>query len=173
MLRCRFWLSRSGVESMILPSSGDLRRCWCWWYIDHSQHQVYRREARDVLCLQEAISTFKAMFLVLQAKEMQQMVKLEAEMDRRPATIVWNSRTQTEAAKPTSKAHPRHLNTKSMEENRLLCLFPFCINKLLPKTTDLYTSSSHIEFPWSTTNSYKPTKITFPVRQSLTIGNTT
>lgn len=42
------------------------------------------------------------MFLMLQAKEMQQMVKLEAEMDRRPATVVWNSKMQTEAAKPHS-----------------------------------------------------------------------
>ena len=39
-------------------------------------------------CLQERISTCKVLFLMLQAKEMQQMVKLEAEMDRRPATVV-------------------------------------------------------------------------------------
>lgn len=60
-----------------------------------------------------------------------------------------------------------------MEESRLLCLSPLCIDRLLPETTDLYTSSSHIEFPWSTKSSYKPTKITIPVRQSLTIDNTT
>lgn len=111
LLKYGFWLSRSGVESKILPFSQGLRRCWYCWSVDHSLSSKNimtasglhkRREARDATCLQERISTCKAMFLMLQAKEMQQMVKLEAEMDRRPATVVWNSKMQTEVAKPHS-----------------------------------------------------------------------
>lgn len=65
------------------------------------------------------------MFLMLQAKEMQQMVKLEAEMDRRPATIVWNSKTQTEAATPHSiKSSLPHFWTQSPWKKTVV----FCVS---------------------------------------------
>lgn len=35
-------------------------------------------------------------FIYSKAKDMQQMVKLEEEMDRRPATVVWATETETQ-----------------------------------------------------------------------------
>lgn len=83
-------------------------------HFEKQRYQIYgRREARVSMCLQERISTCKAMFPILQAKEMQQMVKLEAEMDRRPATVVWNSKMQIEAAKLHSiKRSPPNFSTQ-------------------------------------------------------------
>lgn len=42
-------------------------------------------------------------FILSKAKDMQQMVKLEEEMDRRPATVVWMTETDTHAITHTHK----------------------------------------------------------------------
>lgn len=44
-------------------------------------------------------------FVPSKAKDMQQMVKLEEEMDRRPATVVWATETETQTHTHTLNKH--------------------------------------------------------------------
>ena len=77
---------------------------------------------------------------MLQAKEMQQMVKLEAEMDRRPATVVWNSRTQTETTELLRQRAPPASEHRFHGRKLMSSALPSHVDKVSPETTETYFS---------------------------------
>lgn len=161
-----------------VSGNADAAGPWTIHWVARTASDLHRRrEARDATCLQERISACKAMFLMLQAKEMQQMVKLEAEMDRRPATVVWNSKTQTEAAKPHSiKSSLQNSWTQSPWKKVIVFYVSFMYRQDITRNhrfTYFCFTFWILEFPWPTKSSYKSTKITIPVRQSLIIDDAT
>ena len=126
-------------------------------------------------CLQERISTCKVLFLMWQAKEMQQMVKLEAEMDRRPATVVWNSRTQTETTEPPhQRALPSFRTQIPRRKADVFCVSFSCRQRVTWNHRDsLLINILNTKFPWPTKSSYKSPQIATPVSQSLPVDHTT
>lgn len=115
---------------MILPSSGDLRRCWHWWFIDHSQHQIYRREARMVYAFGRRFPHVRPCFWCYRRRRCSRWWNWKPRWTADQQQLYETPEHKLRQQNPQhQKLTPKHLNTKSMEESRLLCLSPSCYLK--------------------------------------------
>lgn len=96
------------------------------------------------------LSLWLTVLILSKAKDMQQMVKLEEEMDRRPATLVWMTETHT------------HTHTSSCRNNTDCPITLYYDPHLFFTSTDKHTGQPHHHHHHPATAHTPPTRFTPP-----------